>query len=562
VPDISDKVMKELRQPEMILSNTSGDVLEIALERQLAFNPAKAMIAEYEARWSNKCFADIEVDESVDIREVWEPARLQYISTMIAVGREAEDFESASVANGAKEAVLDWLYANPFLLGPHYMSAMECGLRIPVFFYCLKSVNSLSGTERLQLLAAIYEHAWWVSHRLSLYSSIGNHTVAESVGLLFAGTIFRGTGEGQAWLDKGLQLLRQELYHQILDDGGPAEQSFSYHGFVLDLYWLAVDFLEKNHLYDCASWKSRLMLGEAFLSAFEYAGRLPSIGDSDNGYAIAHSVAPRRPEIATKPQRLRSFPVSGYTVLRTANDCLLIFDHGPLGMAPLYNHGHADALSVILRKAGQEMLVDPGTYRYNGPPEWRRYFKGTRAHNTVTVDGLDQAIQETSFVWSKPYRTELLKAVEEGEVVVLQAVHNGYGRLKEPIYHKRTVILLNGKDFLVKDTFSGKGTHQFELNFHLHPYAEIQEESEWLKIRKNKAEVGIALLSGGRFNIVRGQDSSPFCWFSPRYGVKVASAALTCPKQGLPGEVTFLTVISTSNDRPDLSRMRETAWQI
>ena len=65
------------------------------------------------------------------------------------------------------------------------------------------------------------------------------------------------------------------------------------------------------------------------------------------------------------------------------------------GMPPLYNHGHADALSITLSVGGKETLVDPGTYRYNGEPEFRKYFKGTRAHNTVTIDGLDQAVQET-----------------------------------------------------------------------------------------------------------------------------------------------------------------------
>ena len=47
-------------------------------------------------------------------------------------------------------------------------------------------------------------------------------------------------------MNRGIDLLQQELFHQILDDGGPAEQSLNYHRFVLDLYWLAVDFMEKN----------------------------------------------------------------------------------------------------------------------------------------------------------------------------------------------------------------------------------------------------------------------------------------------------------------------------
>jgi len=85
-----------------------------------------------------------------------------------------------------------------------------------------------------------------VSRNLALYSSLGNHTVCECIGLVFGGAVFRETGEGKKWLSRGCTLLEKELSHQILDDGGPAEQSLNYHRFVLDLYWLACGFLEKN----------------------------------------------------------------------------------------------------------------------------------------------------------------------------------------------------------------------------------------------------------------------------------------------------------------------------
>ena len=98
----------------------------------------------------------------------------------------------------------------------------------------------------------------------------------------------------------------------------------------------------------------------------------------------------------------------------------------PLGMAPFYNHGHADALSITLSKNGKPFIVDPGTYRYNGVPRWRRYFKGTRAHNTVTIDDQDQAIQETSFIWSHPYEARLTAYQEENGDIFYHAVHDGY----------------------------------------------------------------------------------------------------------------------------------------
>ena len=236
--------------------------------------------------------------------------------------------------------------------------------------------------DREEIAAGIFRHAWWIERRLSLYASLGNHTVCEALGLVFAGALFQHGSGGRRWLKKGLALLNQELAHQVLRDGGPVEQSLAYHCFVLDLYWLAADFIQRNRLADLSGWRERLIRGERFLKAFEVEGVcFPAIGDSDDGFAVAPGLAPRRPEVSTVGPGAHLFPDAGYSVFR--------FDNGPLGMAPLYNHGHADALSVSLACQRRPILVDPGTFRYSGAPTWRRYFKSTRAHNTVSVDGDD-----------------------------------------------------------------------------------------------------------------------------------------------------------------------------
>jgi hypothetical protein len=194
-----------------------------------------------------------------------------------------------------REGLLEWLRQNPFLSGPHYMSPMECGLRMPVFFYGLRVLDNLSTGERLKILEALYLHAWWVGRNLSLYSSRGNHTICECLGLVFAGAVFRGFEEGKKWLDTGIRLLTEEVRRQILEDGGPLEQSLAYHRFVLDLYWIAAGFLERNGLADFTAVKERLARGEEFLDAFRDAsGNLPTIGDSDDGCAVAPGIAPLR----------------------------------------------------------------------------------------------------------------------------------------------------------------------------------------------------------------------------------------------------------------------------
>lgn len=598
-----------LQLPEFRYPGNDSRLQSLLSGETFTLNGNKREIIAFEDRTRGRFSCDIPVfQNSIDIRMVWEPARLQHLTTLLLYINNnhpgAEDFKDrdkdsitphpaplpskgegktkdsndirckthfcVDVKEFVKNALFEWLDKNPFLSGPHYFSAMECGLRIPVFFYALKILDNLDDLERQRILTSIYQHAWWISRRLSLYSSLGNHTVCECIGLVFAGAVFRSAPEGIAWLNRGIELLQQELFHQILEDGGPAEQSLNYHRFVLDLYWLAADFLEKNRLYDCPAWKPRLLQGETFLQAFcDDQGNFPALGDSDDGWAIAPGIRPLRgspfcnklqkiqPPTQANSEAIKSqvswetLPSSGYTIIRGNSGLILTFDHGPLGMAPLYGHGHADALSINLRVNGRTILVDPGTYRYNGFPEFRRYFKGTRAHNTVTIDDQDQAAQETGFIWSHPFRAHLVRTCPIDKGLIIEGSHNGYERLKDPVTHSRIVSFLEGRHLLIRDTFSGTGTHFFELNFHLHPEAIIGAEKEWWVIQYGEARVFMKLFSGGSFALIKGQETPPLGWFSPAYGIKLKSRVLNCTQSGSFRDIQFLTAICIDSPGKD-----------
>ncbi|MGB4190271.1 MAG: alginate lyase family protein [Syntrophales bacterium] len=551
IPPVDPPALAALQMPHLEGPGDPSIIEAILRGMVFTLNTDPASLAGFKEACGGQYFADIRSDTAPDIRTVWEPARLQHLTLLCAQIQTCADSSRVdTLRQFAKDSLLGWLKENPFLTGPHYMSPMECGLRIPVFFYCLKSLECLTAEEQQEILSALYLHAWWVARNLSLYSSLGNHTVCECIGLVFAGAVFREDAEGKEWLNRANDLLEQEVTHQVLADGGPAEQSLAYHRFVLDLYWLAADFLERNRLKDCMVWKDALLRGERFLKAFAAdTGLYPSIGDSDGGYAVAPGMAPARGNTENVPAGVFTFPDAGYTVLRTAPGAVLTFDHGPLGMTPLYNHGHADALSITLSASSRPFLVDPGTYRYNGAPEYRSYFKGSRAHNTVTVDGEDQAVQETGFVWARPYRADLTHRQTLPDGVVLEARHDGYARLRGRVIHLRRITAENGL-LMIDDRFEGEGVHDFELNFHLHPDVQAQRVDGLWRLTAGDQEVFIRMLRGPDFLLVSGQENPPFGWFSPDYGIKVKSCVLCCRKRGVASAVTFQTSIGINRSIP------------
>jgi uncharacterized heparinase superfamily protein len=220
---------------------------------------------------------------------------------------------------------------------------------------------------------------------------------------------------------------------------------------------------------------------------------------------------------------------------------IFTFDHGRLGLPPLYYHGHSDALSVTLSLNGRGMLVDPGTYRYNQAPEWRRYFKSTRAHNTVAIDGEDQAVQESGFTWSHPFRAKLVEHTRKNGNIRLEAIHTGYQRLRPPVIHRR-ILSVRDSEILIEDSFSGSGEHIFELHYHLHPDAfPFPDAGGWL-IQHGEERIHIQLKEGGDFHPAKGEKEPILGWYSPRYGLKQETAVLRCIQKAAAEEAYFATL--------------------
>jgi hypothetical protein len=146
----------------------------------------------------------------------------------------------------------------------------------------------------------------------------------------------------------------------------------------------------------------------------------------------------------------------------------LILDAGPQGSLSA-GHGHADALSVQLLVDGRALLTDPGTFEYVGEGPEREQFRGTAAHNTLTVDGLDQSEPAGPFAWSRLTRSSVERWIRGQTFDLLAAKHDGYERLEPPVTHHRFVFHKKNAFWVVRDAAAGSGKHRLDLAWHLGP---------------------------------------------------------------------------------------------
>lgn len=286
-----------------------------------------------------------------DVKLIWELNRLQFLPELAATDPAL-----------AARVLHDWRGQNPVGFGVNWSSGLEVGLRLIALRETLDRLPRLQ-PEFAPLLA---HHARFIRRHLSdHWIPRNNHLIGEAAALTVAGW-------STPWLD-------QAIAEQFYASGVHREHAVAYHQFVTHLLALAGRPLPK---------------AVAYLAAIRQPdGSLPNCGDSDDGLATRQPLA-----LPPGPAQSAAYPDAGHYVIRQGGDYCFV-RCGEFGLPPPCAHAHADLLSPILWVAGQPVVVDAGTFTYNGDADLRRQFRSAHAHNVLVVDGHDQAEPDGTFAW-------------------------------------------------------------------------------------------------------------------------------------------------------------------
>ncbi len=256
----------------------------------------------------------------------------------------------------------------------------------------------------------------------------------------------------------------------------------------------------------------------------------------------------------------RAFPTGGYVVFRSGWDGdahQLILDAGPLGCPVTGAHGHADLLSIQLSAFGQPFVVDPGTYVYTADAALRDHFRGSLAHSTVTIEGSSQARPAGPFAWKERPRASLRDRALGPRIECATADHDAYTFLGRPVRHRRRVLFVDGRFWVVVDDVTGEGRPRVEQRFQFAPLAVSLEPSGWVRAEgqegrrlwlRSQAAVDLALEAH------LGAAEPPVGWVSPDYGQRTpAPAVVWSARAPLPLRiVTTLLPLAADREPPDV----------
>jgi hypothetical protein len=489
----------------------------------------------------------LDFERAGDHKIIWELNRHQHLvilaQAFLFTGRE-------EFLRETERQLTSWWQQNPLLQGINWCSALEVAFRALSWIW----LDHLAGRQlrvRDQLLESLYQHGCYLESNLSLYFSPNTHLLGEAVALEALGVLFPGFPEAQRWKQNGSRVMEQELDRQVRADGSHFEQSSYYQVYALDFFLL-------HRLLSGAEPARDEKLGrmaEYLESLMGPSRRLPLLGDDDSGRVFGlpfRCSEPGRATLATAANLLGQdlafhkddlaeqavwWLGSEIPDHREATDCkehsCLYADAGIAVMqatgiqvlidgrafgAGTAGHSHSDTLSLIIRAAGEEILIDPGTYTYVSDACWRNWFRGSAAHNTIRVNGRDQAIPVHAFRWTEPPEVKLLAWETTTEQDYFDGVC-GYGGFE---HRRRVVFLKQDLVMLVLDEIQGPpGAHLVEQFWHFVLPPQKVADGQY-RIRQ-ESRFWFSIAGGGEVEETEGGEHG---WRSPALGQKEPAPVL------------------------------------
>jgi hypothetical protein len=541
-----------------------------------------------------------------DHKVTWELSRHQHLVTL------AKAWLLTNEEAYVREIIAQWYSwqrADPYPLGANWASSLEVAFRSLSWLWLIQLLAEcppVTAGFRKDLLHALALSGRHIERYLSTYFSPNTHLLGEAVALFFIGMLCPEISSAETWRKRGWRIVQEEAVRQVRPDGVYFEQSLYYHVYALDFLLHARLLASRNGIEIPSGFDLVIKKMLTVVRALAQTGPPDGFGDDDGGRVFnprrnltEHMTDPlaigaalfsdeglRTRSILTEEAiwlfgeealvtgqpdshpklEAKFFPDGGLYITGSTKPFpeQIVIDAGPQGTGRS-GHGHADALSVKLAFSGRSWLVDAGTFCYIGPGTERNTFRGTRAHNTLTVDGLDQAEAEGPFAWRAIPKTKTDLWIAGKNFTLFAGSHSGYERLSEPVRHRRFVFHLHGEFWLVRDVAEGNGSHLLETSWHFAPDLEVSSR-----------DGGFVAETQGRSTNPKAPSQFAFLpaadpqWrsellsehVSPAYGAKVSAPVVRCSARiALPAEHAVLLIPAVSGTERSHEFLRDDRQQ-
>ncbi|MEL6822132.1 MAG: alginate lyase family protein, partial [Calditrichota bacterium] len=484
-----------------------------------------------------------------------------------------------------------WFQQNPHKIGINHTSVLEHAVRIYawIWSYYFTAESPIWTKERKDMLAKnLLLQGEMIEENLSFYYSPYNHLIGELAALAFLGTVYANSERMISWRDNYWEEMERQIEKQYHSDGFTVEQATYYHHFTTGFYVQLALLRKQNGLtVSDRAWKQIEQALDFPMRFTRPDGQLPMLGDIDSARSVYFyqpkpmwdlrpfqalgAVMFQRKDmryVAAEPAEellwlmgengLNSFgkmdseapsaisealPESGYYLMRDGwekGSSYCCFDCGQIAHGvfkdetPSAAHGHGDILSFELTVAGKPLVIDPGFYTYFGPLEWHRYFRSTRGHNSIEINGAGQAIHEGRIGWSHVSSPTVLHWATGEKTDFAAGEIDRFAKLNMPVKQQRFILFRKKRYALVIDRLIGeKAPVDIESSFHFPP-GELTINGKQVMVNQQLCAVADSSTDIKLQTFIGGAKPDEG-WMAEGYGRKTPAPVLrVTAKSGLP----------------------------
>ncbi|GJM27691.1 MAG: heparinase [Cyclobacteriaceae bacterium] len=485
---------------------------------------------------------------------VWQLNRMYFWNAMGKVYAKSRD------ERYAKEwcsQLIDWTSKNPRDDAHEYAwRSIETGIRgyswTGLFQRFIHSQN-FTPKVLVAFLNSCYEHAEYL---MTVYHTGSNWALMEAEGLAFIAFTFPEFKHSPQWKAEAIRRLNQEINLQVYPDGQQRELAMGYHVGSIRWFYRTYQLAKLNGLEN--------EFPETYISSIERMCEVPmklclpdgtnaQFGDAWAGKPGQYSdrfmewsqrfnrqdflfLATNGEQGVAPDKTAYNLSNSGLYSLRSSwdkNAVCMVLKNGPDGGG----HCQPDNGTFTLYAGGRTLMPDAGSYIYHGDPDGRAWFRQTKIHQTLTLNGENTKYDPELLLW------------QPGEELDILVVENaGYQNLT----HRRSVFFVDKRYFVIVDEAIGTGIGDVDIHFQLAPGSTVIDKNQ-LSVRSDFREGWNVFIRTEKQKLVELSEEEG--WVSFEYTKKQPRPAIRYRiKKSTPNQpVRFITlVVPYEKEIPDI----------
>ncbi|HDR51552.1 MAG TPA: alginate lyase family protein, partial [Mariniphaga anaerophila] len=402
---------------------------------------------------------------------VWQLNRMSFWDAM---GRVYWHTGDEKYAEAWGEQLIDWTWKNPNDEDHKYAwRSIEAGIRgyrWTGLFQRFIDSPSFTPDVLVAFLNSCHDHAEYL---MTKYSTRSNWGLMEAEGMAFIAITFPEFKNAEKWREEAFRRFNNEINIQVYPDGHQRELAIGYHLGCIGWFFRTYELAKMNGIENAfpSSYLERIeKMCEVPMKLCLPNGTNVQFGDAWEGTPGQHKHRFRewadffgRDDflyLATDGQEGKkpdstayALPFSGLYSMRSGwnqDAVCLVLKCGPDGGG----HSQPDNGTFDLYAGGRNLMPDAGSYIYSGDPEGRAWFRQTKVHQTLTLNGGNSKYDPKLLLW------------QPGENLDILVVEN---QSYENLAHRRSVFFVDKKYFVIVDEAIGNASGDVGLHFQLAP---------------------------------------------------------------------------------------------